>query len=529
MSQIKPSEVTAILRQQLQNFESQASLDETGTVLLVGDGIARVYGLHNAQSGELVVFEKEEGTITGIVLNLEEDNVGIVLLGDSKSLKEGDLCKRTGRIASIKVGEGLLGRVINTLGDPIDGKGLIEGDLYEMPIERKAPGVIFRQPVKEPLQTGIKAVDAMIPIGRGQRELIIGDRQTGKTAIAIDTIINQKEFYERGEPVYCIYVAIGQKGSTVASIVKTLSENGAMPYTTVVAATASDAAAMQFYAPFAGAAIGEFFRDTGRPALIIYDDLSKQAVAYREVSLLLRRPPGREAYPGDVFYLHSRLLERAAKVIESDEIAANMNDLPEVLKPLVKGGGSLTALPIIETQAGDVSAYIPTNVISITDGQIFLETSLFNAGIRPAINVGISVSRVGGNAQIKSMKKIAGTLKLDQAQYRELEAFSKFGSDLDTTTKNVLEKGARNVEILKQRQYSPLKVEEQIAIIFCGVKGLLQKVPISRISNFEKDLLETMHEKHEDLLQQLKAGEFDDKISDNLETICKTVAKKYEI
>lgn len=529
MSQIKPSEVTAILRQQLQSFDSQASLDETGTVLLVGDGIARVYGLHNAQSGELVVFEKEESTITGIVLNLEEDNVGIVLLGDSKTLKEGDLCKRTGRIASIKVGEGLLGRVVNTLGEPIDGKGVVEGDLFEMPIERKAPGVIFRQPVKEPLQTGIKAVDAMIPIGRGQRELIIGDRQTGKTAIAIDTIINQKEFYDRGEPVYCIYVAIGQKGSTVANIVKTLSENGAMPYTTIVAATASDAAAMQFYAPFAGAAIGEFFRDTGRPALIIYDDLSKQAVAYREVSLLLRRPPGREAYPGDVFYLHSRLLERAAKIIESDEIAANMNDLPEVLKPHVKGGGSLTALPIIETQAGDVAAYIPTNVISITDGQIFLETSLFNAGIRPAINVGISVSRVGGNAQIKSMKKIAGTLKLDQAQYRELEAFSKFGSDIDATTKNVLEKGARNVEILKQRQYSPLKVEEQIAIIFCGVKALLQKVPTNRIGNFEKSLIEILREKHSDILQKLKAGEFNDEISAELERICKNVAKKYEI
>lgn len=529
MSQIKPSEVTAILRQQLQNFDSKASLDETGTVLVVGDGIARVYGLHNAQSGELVAFEKADTTITGIVLNLEEDNVGVVLLGDSKTLKEGDLCKRTGRIASIKVGEGLLGRVINTLGEPIDGKGHIEGDLYEMPIERKAPGVIFRQPVKEPLQTGLKAVDAMIPIGRGQRELIIGDRQTGKTAIAIDTIINQKEFYEKGQPVYCIYVAIGQKGSTVANLVKTLSENGAMPYTTIVAATASDAAAMQFYAPFAGAAIGEYFRDSGRPALIIYDDLSKQAVAYREVSLLLRRPPGREAYPGDVFYLHSRLLERAAKIIESDEIAANMNDLPEVLKPLVKGGGSLTALPIIETQAGDVSAYIPTNVISITDGQIFLETNLFNAGIRPAINVGISVSRVGGNAQIKSMKKVAGTLKLDQAQYRELEAFTKFGSDVDAATKNVLEKGARNVEILKQRQYSPLKVEEQIAIIFCGVKALLQKVPVSRITNFEKDYIETLHEHHQELLNKLKAGEFNDQISGELETVCKAVAKKYEI
>ena len=418
MSEIKPSEVTSILRQQLQNLDLSTEMEETGTVLLVGDGIARVYGLQNARSGELVTFESKSGgeTVTGIALNLEEDNVGVVLLGDAKSLNEGDICKRTGRIASIRVGEGLLGRVINTLGEPIDGKGPIEGDLHEMPIERKAPGVIYRQPVKQPLQTGLKAVDAMIPIGRGQRELIIGDRQTGKTAIAIDTIINQKEFYEQGKPVYCIYVAVGQKGSSVAALVKTLTERGAMPYTIVVTATASDAAAMQFYAPFAGAAIGEYFRDTGRDALIIYDDLSKQAVAYREVSLLLRRPPGREAYPGDVFYLHSRLLERAAKIIESDEIAAKMNDLPDSLKPIVKGGGSLTALPIIETQAGDVSAYIPTNVISITDGQIFLETSLFNAGVRPAINVGISVSRVGGNAQIKSMKKVAGTLNLDQAQ-----------------------------------------------------------------------------------------------------------------
>lgn len=528
MAEIKPSEVTAILRQQLQQFDATANLDETGTVLLVGDGIARVYGLQNAQSGELVTFESPEGTVMGIVMNLEEDNVGIVLLGDSKSLNEGDICKRTGKIASIKVGEGLLGRVINTLGNPIDGKGQIEGTLYEMPIERKAPGVIYRQPVKEPLQTGLKAVDAMIPIGRGQRELIIGDRQTGKTAIAIDTIINQKEFYDKGNPVYCIYVAVGQKGSTIANIVKTLTENGAMAYTTVVAATASDAAAMQFYAPFAGAAIGEYFRDTGRPALIIYDDLSKQAVAYREVSLLLRRPSGREAYPGDVFYLHSRLLERAAKIIESDEIAAQMNDLPEVLKPIVKGGGSLTALPIIETQAGDVSAYIPTNVISITDGQIFLETSLFNSGIRPAINVGISVSRVGGNAQIKSMKKIAGTLKLDQAQYRELESFSKFGSDVDASTKAVLDKGARNVEILKQPQYSPLKVEEQIAIIYCGVKALLQKVPTARIKNFEADYINKLHEEHQDLLDLLKAGKIDNDIMARLEAVCKDVAANYE-
>jgi F-type H+-transporting ATPase subunit alpha len=471
--------------------------------------------------GELVVFEQPEGNITGIVLNLEEDNVGIVLLGDSKTLNEGDICKRTGKIASIKVGEGLLGRVINTIGDPVDGKGRIEGELFEMPIERKAPGVIFRQPVKEPLQTGIKAIDAMIPIGRGQRELIIGDRQTGKTAIAIDTILNQKEFYDNGEPVYCIYVAVGQKGSSVASTVKTLIEKGAMAYTVVVTATASDPAAMQFYAPFAGASIGEFFRDLGRPALIIYDDLSKQAVAYREVSLLLRRPPGREAYPGDVFYLHSRLLERAAKIIESDEIAATMNDLPENIKHLVKGGGSLTALPIIETQAGDVSAYIPTNVISITDGQIFLESSLFNSGLRPAINVGISVSRVGGNAQIKAMKKVAGTLKLDQAQYRELEAFAKFGSDLDQATKNVLEKGKRNVEILKQPQYSPYTVEDQIAILFCGVKGLLLKVPVNKIKDFETHFLHTLHEEYQDILDRLKKGIIDDEIIQKLEEIAK--------
>ena len=529
MAEIKPSEVTAILRQQLQNYDAKAKLEEMGTVLVVGDGIARVYGLFNACSGELVTFDTQEGkTITGIVLNLEEDNVGVVLLGDSKQLNEGDICKRTGKIASINVGEGLLGRVINTLGEPIDGKGKIEGQLYEMPIERKAPGVIFRQPVKEPLQTGIKAIDAMIPIGRGQRELIIGDRQTGKTAIAIDTIINQKEFYDKGEPIYCIYVAVGQKGSSVAAIVKTLTERGAMPYTVVVTATASDPAAMQFYAPFAGAAIGEYFRDSGRPALIIYDDLSKQAVAYREVSLLLRRPPGREAYPGDVFYLHSRLLERAAKIIESDEIAAKMNDLPESIKPIVKGGGSLTALPIIETQAGDVSAYIPTNVISITDGQIFLETGLFNAGVRPAINVGVSVSRVGGNAQIKSMKKIAGTLKLDQAQFRELESFTKFGSDVDQATQNVLDKGARNVEILKQPQYSPLKVEEQIAIIFCGVKGLLQKVPVNRIRNFETEFIATMHEQHQDVLDTLKSGKIDDSIMQTMEAACHEVSKKYE-
>jgi len=458
MAEIKPAEVSAILRQQLSGFDDKAKLEEVGTVLQIGDGIARIYGLNNAQSGELIEFEKTG--LMGIVLNLEEDNVGAVLLGKAANILEGDKVKRTGQIASIDVGEEMLGRVIDALGQPIDGKGEIKGKKYKMPVDRKAPGVIFRQPVNEPLQTGIKSIDAMIPIGRGQRELIIGDRQTGKTAIAIDAIINQKKYFEKGEPVYCIYVAISQKGSTVANIQKTLENAGAMDYTVIVSATASDPAAMQFYAPFTGASIGEYFRDTGRPALVIYDDLSKQAVAYREVSLLLRRPPGREAYPGDVFYLHSRLLERAAKIIESDEIAANMNDLPETLKPIVKGGGSLTALPIIETQAGDVSAYIPTNVISITDGQIFLETNLFNSGVRPAINVGISVSRVGGNAQIKSMKKIAGTLKLDQAQYRELEAFSKFGSDLDAATKAVLDKGKRNVEILKQPQYSPMEVEK---------------------------------------------------------------------
>ncbi len=526
MAEIKPSEVSAIIRQQLANFSDKKELEETGVILEVGDGIARVYGLTNAQSGELIYFDK--ANIQGIVLNLEDDNVGIVLLGEGKELNEGDLCRRTCRIASIRVGEGLFGRVINTLGEPIDGKGEIKGEKFELPLERKAPGVIFRQPVKQPLQTGIKAIDAMIPIGRGQRELIIGDRQTGKTAIAIDTIINQKEFYEKGEPVYCIYVAVGQKGSTVANIVKTLTDHGAMPYTTVVAATASDPAAMQFYAPYAGAAIGEFFRDTGRHALIIYDDLSKQAVAYREVSLLLRRPSGREAYPGDIFYLHSRLLERAAKIIESDEIARQMNDLPECLKPVVKGGGSLTALPVIETQAGDVSAYIPTNVISITDGQIYLESALFNAGIRPAINVGISVSRVGGNAQIKSMKKIAGTLKLDQAQYTELQAFTKFGSDIDAATQAALDKGDRNVEILKQPQYKPYRVEDQIAIIYCGTKGLLQKVPVRSIADFESEFLLNMREYHADTLQQLKEGKVDASITKVLDEVCAEVAKKYE-
>lgn len=526
MAEIKPAEVSAILRQQLAGFNYETELEEVGSVLQVGDGIARIYGLSNVGSGELVEFEKTG--VMGVVLNLEEDNVGVVMLGDSENIIEGDVVKRTRKIASIPVGEGMLGRVINTIGQPIDGKGPISGTLYEMPIERKAPGVIFRQPVNQPLQTGIKAIDAMIPIGRGQRELIIGDRQTGKTAIAIDTIINQKSFYDKGEPVYCIYVAVGQKGSSVANIVRTLEEKGAMPYTVVVSATASDPAAMQFYAPFAGAAIGEFFRDTGRSALIVYDDLSKQAVAYREVSLLLRRPPGREAYPGDVFYLHSRLLERAARIITSDEIAKKMNDLPETIKHLVKGGGSLTALPIIETQAGDVSAYIPTNVISITDGQIFLETTLFNSGIRPAINVGISVSRVGGSAQIKSMKKIAGTLKLDQAQYRELESFSKFGSDLDAATKAVLDKGARNVEILKQPQYTPMLVEHQVAIIYCGTKGLLQKVPVKSIINFQDDFLHFMDVYHKDVLENLKKGILTDEMTATLEKVAKDIASKYE-
>jgi F-type H+/Na+-transporting ATPase subunit alpha len=526
MAEIKPAEVTAILRKELAGYSNQAELEEIGTVLQVGDGIARIYGLSNAESGELIEFEKNG--LKAIVLNLEEDNVGAVLLGESYEIKEGDIVKRTRKIASIDVGEGLLGRVINTLGEPIDGKGRIEGERFEMPLERKAPGVIFRQPVNQPLQTGLKAVDAMIPIGRGQRELIIGDRQTGKTAIAIDTIINQKSFYDKGEPVFCIYVAIGQKGSTIANIVKTLEEKGAMPYTVVIAATASDPAAMQFYAPFAGAAIGEFFRDTGRSALVVFDDLSKQAVAYREVSLLLRRPPGREAYPGDVFYLHSRLLERAARIITSEEIAKKMNDLPASIKHLVKGGGSLTALPIIETQAGDVSAYIPTNVISITDGQIFLETTLFNSGIRPAINVGISVSRVGGNAQIKSMKKVAGTLKLAQAEYRELEAFSKFGSDLDASTKAVLDKGARNVEILKQPQYSPMPVEQQIAIIYCGTKGLLRNIPVHSVRNFELDYLTYLQLHNTELLERLRIGKLEDEDQKTMEKVAMDFVSKYE-
>jgi F-type H+-transporting ATPase subunit alpha len=524
MAEVKAAEISAILKQQLSGFESTASLDEVGTVLTVGDGIVRAHGLSNAQYGELVEFE---GGLEGIVLNLEEDNVGIVLLGASKVVKEGSIVKRTGRIASINVGEGIVGRVVDTLGAPIDGKGPIDGTLYQMPLERKAPGVIFREPVTEPLQTGIKSIDAMIPVGRGQRELVIGDRQTGKTAVCIDTILNQKEFYDAGEPVYCIYVAVGQKASTVALIAKTLEEKGALAYTTIVAANASDPAPMQVYAPFAGAAIGEYFRDTGRPALIVYDDLSKQAVAYREVSLLLRRPPGREAYPGDVFYLHSRLLERAAKVINNDDIAKEMNDLPESLKPIVKGGGSLTALPIIETQAGDVSAYIPTNVISITDGQIFLDGDLFNSGVRPAINVGISVSRVGGNAQIKAMKKVSGTLKLDQAQFRELEAFAKFGSDLDAVTLNVIEKGRRNVEILKQAQNDPFKVEDQVAIIFAGSKNLLKDVPVNKVKEFETEYIDFLRAKHSDVLATLKSGKLTDEVTNTLSVVAKELSSTY--
>ncbi|OKL40979.1 F0F1 ATP synthase subunit alpha [Pontibacter flavimaris] len=524
MAEVRPDEVSAILREQLSNFRTEAELEEVGTVLQVGDGVARIYGLSKAQSGELLEFENG---LQALVLNLEEDNVGAVLLGDYSEIKEGATVRRTNRIASIQVGDGIIGRVVNTLGLPIDGKGPISGELYEMPLERKAPGVIFRQPVNEPMQTGIKAIDSMIPIGRGQRELIIGDRQTGKTAVAIDTILNQREFYERGEPVFCIYVAVGQKASTVAQVVKALQEGGAMDYTVVVAASAADPAPMQFFAPFTGAAIGEFFRDTGRPALVVYDDLSKQAVAYREVSLLLRRPPGREAYPGDVFYLHSRLLERAAKINASDEIAQNMNDLPDSIRHLVKGGGSLTALPIIETQAGDVSAYIPTNVISITDGQIFLETNLFNAGIRPAINVGISVSRVGGSAQIKSMKKVAGTLKLDQAQFRELEAFAKFGSDLDAATKLTIERGRRNLEILKQAQYSPVAVEEQVATIYAATNGLLDNVPVTEVRNFEKDFLRTLRAQHADVLKALRAGKLDDETTGVIKQVAKETSAKY--
>ncbi|TRX71227.1 F0F1 ATP synthase subunit alpha [Carboxylicivirga sp. M1479] len=525
MDTIKPAEVSDLLKKQIAGFQTSTELEEVGTVLQVGDGIARVYGLANVKANELVELD----SCMGVVLNLEQDNVGVVLFGSSQAVKEGDLVKRTGRIASLNVGEGMVGRVINALGKPIDGKGPIQGDTFEMPLERKAPQVIYRQPVQQPLQTGLLSVDAMTPIGRGQRELIIGDRQTGKTAIAIDTIINQRSFYDDGEPVYCIYVAVGQKGSTVAQIVNTLEKHGAMEYTTVVSAPAADPSAMQFYAPFSGTAIGEFFRDTGRSALIIYDDLSKQAVSYREVSLLLRRPPGREAYPGDVFYLHSRLLERAAKIIESDEIAAQMNDLPESIRPLVKGGGSLTALPIVETQAGDVSAYIPTNVISITDGQIFLESDLFNSGVRPAINVGISVSRVGGSAQIKPMKKVAGTLKLDQAQYRELEAFAKFGSDLDPATTMVLDKGRKNVELLKQPQYQPVKVEEQVALIYCGTKGLLNNVPADKVKEWKKEFIENLQMSHADMLADLKQGKYNDDITAKIESVAKEIADKYII
>ena len=532
MVNVKPDEISAIIKQQLSGFKTETELEEVGTVLEVGDGIARVYGLTKAQAGELVTFESG---VNAIVLNLEEDNVGVVLMGSSEGIVEGSTVRRTGNITSIEVGEGMIGRVVNALGQPIDGKGPIEGPTYNMPIERKAPGVIYRQPVTEPLQTGVKAIDSMIPIGRGQRELIIGDRQTGKTAIAVDTIINQKEFFESGNPVYCIYVASGQKASTVAQVAKTLEEHGAMQYTVIVSASAADPAPLQFYAPFTGAAIGEFFRDTGRPALIVYDDLSKQAVAYREVSLLLRRPPGREAYPGDVFYLHSRLLERAAKIINSDTIARNMNDLPKSLidakdkngEPMIKGGGSLTALPIIETQAGDVSAYIPTNVISITDGQIFLDSNLFNSGVRPAIDVGISVSRVGGNAQIKSMKKVSGTLKLDQAQYRELEAFAKFGSDLDAATKAVLDKGERNVEILKQPQYSPLTVEKQVAIIYLGTKGLLRNVPVNKVKEFETQFLNTLQQKHPDVLNTFKSGKLTDEATNIIEAVASDITKQY--
>lgn len=523
--EVRPDEVSAILRQQLSNFKTEAELEEVGTVLQIGDGVARIYGLTQAQAGELIEFQNG---LKGLVLNLEEDNVGAVLLGDYSGIKEGDVVKRTKQVASVKVGEGMLGRVVDTMGNPIDGKGPLKGELYDMPLERKAPGVIYRQPVNEPLQTGIKSIDAMIPIGRGQRELIIGDRQTGKTAVAIDAIINQREFFEKGEPVFCIYVAIGQKASTVAQIVNTLEKYKAMDYTVVVAASASDPAPMQFYAPFTGAAIGEFFRDTGRPALVVYDDLSKQAVAYREVSLLLRRPPGREAYPGDVFYLHSRLLERAAKIIASDDIAQKMNDLPLSLKNKVKGGGSLTALPIIETQAGDVSAYIPTNVISITDGQIFLETNLFNSGIRPAINVGISVSRVGGAAQIKSMKKVAGTLKLDQAQFRELEAFAKFGSDLDASTKLTIDRGRRNQEILKQQQFSPVSVEHQVAIIYASTNGLLDKIPVHKVKDFEKEYLLLLSVQHKNTLNDIKSGKIDDSVIGVLKAVAIDIGKKYE-
>ena len=522
---INPSEISEILKQQLSDVQQKVSFEEVGTVLEVGDGVAHVYGLDNVEANELVEFENG---VTGVAMNLEESNVGVILMDKVDSVKEGMKVTRTGQIASIPVGEGLLGRVINVLGEPIDGKGPIDGELFRLPLERKAPGVIFRQPVNQPLQTGLKAIDSMIPIGRGQRELIIGDRQIGKTAIALDTIINQKAGYEAGKPVYCIYVAIGQKASTVAALVNELTQNGAMPYSIVVAATAADSAAMRYYAPFAGAAIGEFFRDSGRDALVVYDDLSKQAVAYREISLILKRPSGREAYPGDIFYLHSRLLERAAKINDNQEVAAAMNDLPEALKPMVKGGGSLTALPIIETQAGDVSAYIPTNVISITDGQIYLESALFNNGIRPAVNVGISVSRVGGNAQIKCMKKVAGTLKIAQAQFRELESFTKFGGDIDPVTARTIDTGRKNERLLVQPQYEPVAVEEQVAVIYCGVNGLLENVPIDKVSEFEKLFIQYLHAKHQaDVLDVLKSGKIDDDVQTKLKAAALEIAGKY--
>ena len=522
---IDPSEISEILKSQLDEVQGKMDFEEVGTVLEVGDGVAHVYGLDNVKANELVEFEN--GT-SGVAMNLEESNVGVILLDNVNSISEGMTVRRTGNIASIPVGEGLLGRVVNILGEPVDGRGPIEGDMVRLPLERKAPGVIFRQPVKQPLQTGIKAIDSMVPIGRGQRELIIGDRQIGKTAIAIDTIINQRGNYEAGKPVYCIYVAIGQKASSIASLVNTLRKYGAMDYTVVVAATASDSAAMRYYSPFAGAAIGEYFRDSGRDALVVYDDLSKQAVAYREISLILKRPSGREAYPGDIFYLHSRLLERAAKIIENDEVAKGMNDLPEVMKPIVKGGGSLTALPIIETQAGDVSAYIPTNVISITDGQIFLETALFNRGIRPAINVGISVSRVGGNAQIKAMKKIAGTLKIDQAQFRELESFTKFGGDIDPVTARVIDKGRKNERLLIQTQYHPMPVEEQVAVIFCGTKGLLTDVPMDEVADFEQSFLELLRVRHKaDVLDVIAKGQLTDDVAEKLTAVAKEISAKY--
>lgn len=522
---INPSEISEVLKQQLENVNTKVSFEEVGTVLEVGDGVAHVYGLDNVCANELVEFENG---VKGVALNLEESNVGVILLNNVDSITENMTVRRTGEIASIPVGEGLFGRVINVLGDPIDGRGPISGERYRLPLERKAPGVIFRQPVKQPLQTGIKAVDSMVPIGRGQRELIIGDRQIGKTAIAIDTIINQRKNYEEGKPVYCIYVAIGQKASSVAAIVETLRQHGALDYTVVVAATAADSAAMRYYSPFAGVAIGEYIRDTGRDALIVYDDLSKQAVAYREISLILKRPSGREAYPGDIFYLHSRLLERAAKIIDNQDVASNMNDLPEVLKPMVKGGGSLTALPIIETQAGDVSAYIPTNVISITDGQIFLETALFNRGVRPAINVGISVSRVGGNAQIKSMKKVAGTLKIDQAQFRELESFTKFGGDMDPVTARVIDKGRKNERLLIQPQYQPVAVEEEVAVIYCGTKGLLEKVPMDKVAEFEKLFIQLLHAKYQkDVLDVIKSGQLTDDVTAKLTEAAKEIVSRY--